>query len=60
MGPWGPNAVKKLVNARLLRLSGDDTGEKLKEKLANYLYHVLAGPGSGEYALSKVLQPGIF
>ena len=54
-GPKGKALIQKIVQKRLFRLEEDDP---LKELLAEYLYHVIAQQGSGEYALNKILQPG--
>merc|ERR1719242_2029463 len=47
--------VTKMVQRRLFRLDDD---HPLKPLLIEYLYHVVAQPGSGEYALKLILQPG--
>merc|ERR1719510_373185 len=47
--------VQKMVQKRLFRLEDD---HPLKVLLAEYLYHVVAQTGSGEYACNLILQPG--
>ena len=54
-GPKGKGMVQKMVQRRLFRLDDEDP---LKPLLAEYLYNVVAMPGSGEYALKLILQPG--
>ena len=54
-GPKGKSIIEKIVQKRLFRLSDDNP---LKSLLAEYLYHVIAQQGSGEYALNKILAPG--
>jgi len=54
-GPKGKGLVQSLVERRLFRLAEES---ELKALLAEYLYHIVAMKGSGEYALSKILQPG--
>eukprot|EP00484_Ammonia_sp_Unknown_P028525 CAMPEP_0197034808 /NCGR_PEP_ID=MMETSP1384-20130603/12777_1 /TAXON_ID=29189 /ORGANISM="Ammonia sp." /LENGTH=625 /DNA_ID=CAMNT_0042464767 /DNA_START=72 /DNA_END=1949 /DNA_ORIENTATION=+ len=54
-GPKARGICEKIVNKRLFRL---DENDPLKPLLAEYLYHVVAQPGSGEYALNKILAPG--
>ena len=54
-GPKGKVLIQKIVQRRLFRL---DDNNPLKKLLAEYLYHVVAQPGSGEYALNKILAPG--
>lgn len=54
-GPKGKGVVEKMVQRRLFRL---DDENPLKPLLSEYLYHVVAQPGSGEYALKLILQPG--
>lgn len=34
--------------------------EQERADLDNYLYHITAQPGSGEYALARLLLPGAF
>jgi pimeloyl-ACP methyl ester carboxylesterase len=53
VGPYGPRLVNAYTSRRFAHL---DTIEQ--EKLKNYLYHISAQSGSGEYALSRLLMPG--
>lgn len=52
-GPWGPRLVSKYVDARFPCLNEDELGD-----LRDYLYHISAGSGSGEYALAAMMAPG--
>ncbi len=54
-GPKGKDWTSKLVTQRLFRVDDEDP---LKPLLCDYLYHSYALPGSGEYALNKILSPG--
>jgi len=48
--------VKRVVERRL----GLDDTNPLKQLLTDYLYHTLHDNGSGEYALNKILEPGVW
>ncbi|KAJ3288408.1 hypothetical protein HK104_008190 [Borealophlyctis nickersoniae] len=52
-GPWGPSLVRKYTSRRFAYLDQTDA-----EDLHGYMYHISAQPGSGEYALSRLLLPG--
>jgi len=53
MGSRGPKMVSDVVNRRFNKRW---EGEELA-LIADYLYHITAAPGSGEYALSALLEP---
>ena len=53
IGPYGPEFVKRYTDARFKFLPQDES-----ELFRNYLYHIHAGRGSGEYSLATILQPG--
>ena len=55
VGPKGKGMVQKMVQRRLFRLDDD---HPLKPLLIEYLYNVVAQPGSGEYAMNLILEPG--
>jgi cardiolipin-specific phospholipase len=55
VGPYGPSLVGKYTSARFKYLELEE-----KDKLRDYLYHISAQKGSGEYALSRLLIPGAF
>jgi len=55
-GPKGPDIVKRVVETRL----GLSDSDPLKLLLADYLYHTLHDNGSGEYALNKILEIGVW
>ena len=48
VGPKGKGMVQKMVQRRLFRLDDD---HPLKPLLIEYLYNVVAQPGSGEYSV---------
>ena len=52
-GPNGKSVVQQMVQRQLNPL---DDGDLLKPLLTEYLYHVLALPGSGEYAVNLLLE----
>eukprot|EP00936_MAST-01D_sp_MAST-1D-sp1_P000088 g88.t1 len=52
-GPWGRDIVDKFVQRRF-----HDDMPTDKEQLADYIYHMSAQRGSGEYALPELLEPG--
>jgi hypothetical protein len=53
MGPGGPAMVRSAMSKRF-------PSESLEavEMIAPYLYQITAAPGSGEYALNLLLEPG--
>jgi pimeloyl-ACP methyl ester carboxylesterase len=53
-GPLGPGLIRRYVQRRFQEGTID------KDTLAQYMYHVCAASGSGEYALSQVLDAGIY
>ena len=53
MGPGGPGMVR---SAMAKRFPGESP--EARESIAPYLYQITAAPGSGEYALSLILEPG--
>ncbi|RHZ61861.1 hypothetical protein Glove_345g15 [Diversispora epigaea] len=54
-GPFGPSLVSQYTSRRFANLDEQD-----RIDLHDYLYHVSAAPGSGEYALSRILAPGAY
>ncbi|CAG8491751.1 9707_t:CDS:2 [Acaulospora morrowiae] len=54
-GPFGPSLVSQYTTRRFAHLDVQDQID-----LHDYLYHISAAPGSGEYALSKILAPGAY
>eukprot|EP01034_Spumella_vulgaris_P021893 gene21893-27970_t len=53
MGPKGPGMVTNTVNRRFAsRWQGEDLAV-----ISDYLYHISAAPGNGEYALNALLEP---
>ncbi|KAJ3035428.1 hypothetical protein HDV00_003982 [Rhizophlyctis rosea] len=52
-GPWGPNLVRRYTSRRFAHL---EAGEM--EDLHEYVYHISAQRGSGEFALGRILLPG--
>jgi cardiolipin-specific phospholipase len=53
-GPLGSYLLKKYTGKRFAHL---DPKELLK--LHDYIYHISAQTGSGEYALNRLLLPGV-
>ena len=53
LGPWGPKMCRGYVNRRMA-----DNGIIDKELIGDYIYHVSAQAGSGEFALNEILEPG--
>ncbi|KAJ3014671.1 hypothetical protein HKX48_005019 [Thoreauomyces humboldtii] len=53
MGPWGPNLVHRYTTRRFAYLDESDSND-----FRDYIYHISAQPGSGEFALSRLLLPG--
>jgi cardiolipin-specific phospholipase len=53
VGPYGPRLVNAYTSRRFAHLDAIE-----QEKIKNYLYHISAQSGSGEYALSRLLLPG--
>ena len=51
-GPRGPNLVTSVINRRFSR-RWDGTELNL---ISDYLYHISAAPGSGEYSLNALLK----
>ncbi|CAG8502699.1 2798_t:CDS:2 [Ambispora gerdemannii] len=54
-GPFGPSLVSRYTSQRFAYLEEQD-----RIDLHDYIYHISLAPGSGEYALSKILAPGAF
>lgn len=52
-GPFGPNLVHRYTSRRFAYLDTDDAKD-----FHDYLYHICAQQGSGEYALGSLLLPG--
>ncbi|KAJ3075702.1 hypothetical protein HK102_005547 [Quaeritorhiza haematococci] len=52
-GPFGPQLVHKYTSRRFAYLPHDESKD-----FHDYVYHISALPGSGEYALSGLLLPG--
>jgi cardiolipin-specific phospholipase len=52
-GPIGPKVVRSYVKRRLPGLRDEE-----REIFSDYMYHVSAAPGCGEYALGTILKPG--
>ncbi|KAI8900731.1 Alpha/Beta hydrolase protein [Globomyces pollinis-pini] len=52
-GPAGPSLVKRYATHRFKHLDNEEAKD-----LENYIYHISAQPGSGEYALARLLLPG--
>jgi hypothetical protein len=53
-GPFGSYLLKKYTGRRFAHL---DPKEMLK--LHDYIYHISAQTGSGEFALNRLLLPGV-
>lgn len=53
LGPGGPGMVRSAMAKRFPGESPDTL-----EAVAPYLYQITAAPGSGEYALNLLLEPG--
>ncbi|CAG8469834.1 16991_t:CDS:2 [Dentiscutata erythropus] len=54
-GPFGPSLVNRYTTRRFANLDEQDQFD-----LHDYLYHISSAPGSGEFALSRILAPGAF
>ena len=52
MGPWGPNLIKGYTTRRFAHMDPIEV-----EAIEDYIYHINAQPGSGEYALTRLLLP---
>ncbi|KAJ3161763.1 hypothetical protein HDU86_006534 [Geranomyces michiganensis] len=52
-GPWGPGLVHKYTTRRFSYLDDAENAD-----LRDYIYHISAQPGSGEFALARLLLPG--
>ena len=52
-GPYGPRIMGRYTERRFAFKDAS-----IREDLKNYLYHIAAAPGSSEYALSTLLEPG--
>ncbi|KAJ3157275.1 hypothetical protein HDU89_002687 [Geranomyces variabilis] len=52
-GPWGPGLVHKYTTRRFGYLDDAENAD-----LRDYIYHISAQPGSGEFALARLLLPG--
>ena len=56
LGPLGgANLVTRYSSSRFANLEKDQL-----KRFDEYLYHICAQPGSGEYALSRLLLPGAY
>ena len=53
IGPFGPSLVRMYTDRRFHFLPPTEN-----DALRDYLYHICAQKGSGEYALGVLLQPG--
>ncbi|KAL2916912.1 hypothetical protein HK105_203691 [Polyrhizophydium stewartii] len=53
MGPWGPNMVKLYTSRRFAHMDQSEVAS-----IDNYIYHISAQRGSGEFALAHLLAPG--
>ena len=53
VGPYGPSLVQRYTKSRFSYLPDAEL-----QLLTNYLYHISADNGSGEFALSRLLTPG--
>ncbi|KAJ3272740.1 hypothetical protein HDV01_005268 [Terramyces sp. JEL0728] len=53
LGPAGPSLVRKYTSRRFAHLA-----EEENKSLEDYIYHISAQSGSGEYALARLLKPG--
>ncbi|CAG8457384.1 4027_t:CDS:10 [Ambispora leptoticha] len=51
-GPFGPSLVSRYTSRRFAYLEEQD-----RIDLHDYIYHISLAPGSGEFALSKILAP---
>eukprot|EP00939_MAST-03C_sp_MAST-3C-sp1_P002648 g2648.t1 len=54
LGPRGPRVVSKIVQRRFRSIGWDPQDAKL---VSDYLYHITAAPGSGEFAMNSLLRP---
>jgi pimeloyl-ACP methyl ester carboxylesterase len=54
-GPWGRNLVTAGVKRRYA--TAEDMTLEEKETFANYIYHIVAQKGSGEFTLRHLLRP---
>ncbi|KAJ3256272.1 hypothetical protein HK103_005635 [Boothiomyces macroporosus] len=53
LGPAGPSLVRKYTSRRFAHLADEEN-----KALEDYIYHISAQSGSGEYALARLLKPG--
>ncbi|GAB4823981.1 hypothetical protein N2152v2_011027 [Parachlorella kessleri] len=58
VGPWGPGLVSKYARNRFKQ--GMHLTDEEVSRFEQYFYHILAARGSGEYALSHLLEPFAF
>lgn len=59
LGPWGPGLVQKYVGGRFT-YHGQPLTDAEAPVFSSYFYHIAAAPGSGEYALRHLLEPGVW
>lgn len=52
-GPKGPGMVRGVLSRRF----GERWEEPATSLIADYLYHITAAPGAGEYCMNALLQP---
>ncbi|KAL5033104.1 hypothetical protein BDV3_000120 [Batrachochytrium dendrobatidis] len=52
-GPWGPSLVKTYTSRRFENMDSAEVS-----LIESYIYHISAQPGSGEFALARLLSPG--
>jgi cardiolipin-specific phospholipase len=52
LGPFGPNLVRGYTSRRFAHLEAGELTD-----LDNYIYHISAQAGSGEFALARLLDP---
>ena len=55
MGPFGPKFLRGYTERRFKHLDQDDL-----KNLHNYLYHITADSGAGEYAINHIFLPGAY
>lgn len=55
MGPWGRGWIERYCRNRFKQ--GHHMSEDEVSRFENYVYHVIAQPGSGEFALKHLLAP---
>lgn len=60
-----PNSVRdssgiEAADAITKQIDSNKTLRLPKQQLAEYLYHLCAAPGSGEYGITKILKPTVY